>query len=138
MADLPGAEQPTGPADDLVGRPPGGLVHHRDTGRVVGNHSGARVGVVGLVVLLGPPDGSGSPAYSAPMACSATFASPSLAAASSSSSCRAVSGTTSGMNTSVGVNFRPSCLPTWDRIIPVAECSAAAVLACSSGVPNAV
>ena len=78
MTDLARPGQPADPADDLVGRPAGGLV----------DDDQARVGLSDLrgpqllvrlvtdrVVVLARRYGSASPAYVAPIDCSATRAS---------------------------------------------------------------
>ena len=67
-----------------------------------------------------------------------TRASTSRARCSRSSIWRAFSGTASATKATVGVNFIPSCLPTWERMRPVADVSATAVPAASSGEPKTV
>ena len=65
-------------------------------------------------------------------------ASDSLARASTSSRCRAFSGIASGTNVSVGACRMPSCLATSERSRPLADSSAAAVLARSASSPSTV
>src|SRR5665648_1235681 len=61
-----------------------------------------------------------------------------LAARSAAARLAAVSGIASGMNSSVGVSRTPVCLPTSERIRPLALSSAAAEAARASASPSTV
>ena len=94
--------------------------------------------ILGWVVVVGASSsvgtsrgflyGSSSPAYAEPR-CAATASSSSRALASTSSRWRAVSGSASATNSRDGACRMPSCLATSDRIMPLADSSAAPVAA---------